>query len=134
MKCRLIHSGWCFFKILVSDRVLKELDLVPLALVRSVGRRVSDNGGGFPEELMARIFKFGDGISTDAIIPGRYNVTTDPAALEVAERELAGVLHETEVGVIDGDHQVLLVVARDGLRRRRRKLGAPERHHKSQSN
>jgi len=30
---------------------------------------------------MARIFKFGDGISTDAIIPGRYNVTTDPAAL-----------------------------------------------------
>jgi 3-isopropylmalate/(R)-2-methylmalate dehydratase small subunit len=30
---------------------------------------------------MARIFKFGDGISTDAIIPGRYNVTTDPVAL-----------------------------------------------------
>jgi 3-isopropylmalate/(R)-2-methylmalate dehydratase small subunit len=30
---------------------------------------------------MARIFKFGDGISTDAIIPGRYNVTTDPEAL-----------------------------------------------------
>jgi 3-isopropylmalate/(R)-2-methylmalate dehydratase small subunit len=30
---------------------------------------------------MARIFKFGDAISTDAIIPGRYNVTTDPAAL-----------------------------------------------------
>src|ERR1700737_2246071 len=30
---------------------------------------------------MARGFKFGDGISTDAIIPGRYNVTTDPAAL-----------------------------------------------------
>src|SRR5437867_13432405 len=30
---------------------------------------------------MARIFKFGDGISTDAIIPGRYNVTTDAAAL-----------------------------------------------------
>ena len=30
---------------------------------------------------MARIFKFGDGISTDAIIPGRYNVTTDPSAL-----------------------------------------------------
>ena len=26
---------------------------------------------------MARIFKFGDAISTDAIIPGRYNVTTD---------------------------------------------------------
>jgi 3-isopropylmalate dehydratase small subunit len=30
---------------------------------------------------MARVFKFGDGISTDAIIPGRYNVTTDPIAL-----------------------------------------------------
>lgn len=30
---------------------------------------------------MGRIFKFGDGISTDAIIPGRYNVTTDAAAL-----------------------------------------------------
>jgi 3-isopropylmalate/(R)-2-methylmalate dehydratase small subunit len=30
---------------------------------------------------MARVFKFGDGISTDAIIPGRYNVTTDPTAL-----------------------------------------------------
>jgi 3-isopropylmalate/(R)-2-methylmalate dehydratase small subunit len=30
---------------------------------------------------MARVFKFGDAISTDAIIPGRYNVTTDPAAL-----------------------------------------------------
>ena len=30
---------------------------------------------------MAHLFKFGDGISTDAIIPGRYNVTTDRAAL-----------------------------------------------------
>ena len=30
---------------------------------------------------MGRVFKFGDGISTDAIIPGRYNVTTDAAAL-----------------------------------------------------
>ncbi len=30
---------------------------------------------------MGRIFKFGNGISTDAIIPGRYNVTTDAAAL-----------------------------------------------------
>jgi 3-isopropylmalate/(R)-2-methylmalate dehydratase small subunit len=30
---------------------------------------------------MGRVFKFGDGISTDAIIPGRYNVTTDRAAL-----------------------------------------------------
>jgi len=30
---------------------------------------------------MGRVFKFGDGISTDAIIPGRYNVTTDATAL-----------------------------------------------------
>jgi 3-isopropylmalate/(R)-2-methylmalate dehydratase small subunit len=26
---------------------------------------------------MARVFKFGDGVSTDAIMPGRYNLTTD---------------------------------------------------------
>src|SRR5207237_4600015 len=32
-------------------------------------------------KLMGRVFKFGDAISTDAIIPGRYNVTTDAAAL-----------------------------------------------------
>ena len=30
---------------------------------------------------MGKVFKFGDGISTDGIIPGRYNVTTDAAAL-----------------------------------------------------
>ncbi|HYA00264.1 MAG TPA: 3-isopropylmalate dehydratase small subunit [Candidatus Binatia bacterium] len=30
---------------------------------------------------MARVFRFGDGVSTDAIMPGRYNLTTDPAAL-----------------------------------------------------
>lgn len=30
---------------------------------------------------MGRVFKLGDGISTDAIIPGRYNVTTDLNAL-----------------------------------------------------
>jgi 3-isopropylmalate dehydratase small subunit len=30
---------------------------------------------------MARVFRFGDGISTDAIMPGRYNLTTDPEAL-----------------------------------------------------
>jgi 3-isopropylmalate dehydratase small subunit len=33
---------------------------------------------------MARGFRFGDGISTDAIMPGRYNLTTDPAALAKA--------------------------------------------------
>ena len=30
---------------------------------------------------MARVFRLGDGISTDAIIPGRYNVGADRAAL-----------------------------------------------------
>lgn len=30
---------------------------------------------------MGRVFKLGDGFSTDAIIPGRYNVTTDLNAL-----------------------------------------------------
>jgi 3-isopropylmalate dehydratase small subunit len=30
---------------------------------------------------MGRAFKLGDGVSTDAIIPGRYNVTTDLNAL-----------------------------------------------------
>jgi len=30
---------------------------------------------------MGRVFKLGDGVSTDAIIPGRYNVTTDLLAL-----------------------------------------------------
>jgi 3-isopropylmalate dehydratase small subunit len=30
---------------------------------------------------MARVFKLGDGVSTDAIIPGRYNITTDADAL-----------------------------------------------------
>ena len=30
---------------------------------------------------MSRVFRFGDGISTDAIMPGRYNLTTDHAAL-----------------------------------------------------
>lgn len=33
---------------------------------------------------MARVFRFGNGISTDAIMPGRYNLTTDGAALAKA--------------------------------------------------
>jgi 3-isopropylmalate dehydratase small subunit len=32
---------------------------------------------------MGRVFKLGDGISTDAIMPGRYNVTTDRDALRL---------------------------------------------------
>ena len=31
--------------------------------------------------MIGHVFKFGDGISTDAIIPGRFNVTTDATAL-----------------------------------------------------
>ena len=33
---------------------------------------------------MGRVFTFGDGISTDAIMPGRYNLTTDAAQLAKA--------------------------------------------------
>src|SRR2546428_11220002 len=51
---------------------------------------------------MARIFKFGDAISTDAIIPGRYNVTTDAAALGKAcfveaRPDFAGSVQEGDV-------------------------------------
>ena len=31
--------------------------------------------------LARRVWRFGDGVNTDQIIPGRYNITTDPAAL-----------------------------------------------------
>jgi 3-isopropylmalate/(R)-2-methylmalate dehydratase small subunit len=34
--------------------------------------------------VSGRVFLLGDGISTDAIMPGRYNVTTDPDALRRA--------------------------------------------------
>ena len=30
---------------------------------------------------MSRVFLFGDGVNTDEIIPGRYNLTTDPVEL-----------------------------------------------------
>src|SRR2546425_3076498 len=51
---------------------------------------------------MARIFKFGDAISTDAIIPGPYNVTTDAAALGKAcfieaRPDFAGSVREGDV-------------------------------------
>ncbi|MFI5284976.1 MAG: 3-isopropylmalate dehydratase small subunit [Candidatus Dormibacteria bacterium] len=32
--------------------------------------------------MSGRVFLLGDGVSTDAIMPGRYNVTTDPDALQ----------------------------------------------------
>jgi len=34
--------------------------------------------------VSGRVFLLGDGVSTDAIMPGRYNVTTDPDALRRA--------------------------------------------------
>ncbi len=34
--------------------------------------------------MSGRVFLLGDGVSTDAIMPGRYNVTTDPDALRRA--------------------------------------------------
>ena len=34
--------------------------------------------------MSGRVFLLGDGVSTDAIMPGRYNVTTDPDALRQA--------------------------------------------------
>ena len=34
--------------------------------------------------MSGRVFLLGDGISTDAIMPGRYNVTTDPDGLRRA--------------------------------------------------
>ncbi len=51
---------------------------------------------------MARVFRFGDGISTDAIMPGRYNLTTDPHQLARAcfiehRPEFAEMVHVGDV-------------------------------------
>lgn len=50
---------------------------------------------------MGRIWKLGDNINTDIIIPGRYNVTTDPAQL--ARHCLCEVLPEFAQEVQTGD-------------------------------
>lgn len=50
---------------------------------------------------MGRIWKLGDNINTDVIIPGRYNVTTDPAQL--ARHCLCEVLPEFAQEVQTGD-------------------------------
>ncbi|MEO7020754.1 MAG: 3-isopropylmalate dehydratase small subunit [Ktedonobacteraceae bacterium] len=50
---------------------------------------------------MSRIWKLGDNINTDIIIPGRYNVTTDRAQL--AKHCLCEVLPEFAVHVQTGD-------------------------------
>jgi len=39
---------------------------------------------------MARVYKLGDGVSTDTIMPGRYNVTTDRDALRRGDVIVAG--------------------------------------------
>jgi 3-isopropylmalate/(R)-2-methylmalate dehydratase small subunit len=62
---------------------------------------------------MGRIFKFGDGISTDAIIPGRYNVTTDATALGKAcfieaRPDFATAVQPGDVVVGDDDGVVVL--------------------------
>lgn len=50
---------------------------------------------------MARVWKLGDGISTDAIMPGRYNLTTDPQAL--ARACLCEARPDFATGVQPGD-------------------------------
>ncbi len=50
---------------------------------------------------MGRIWKLGDNVNTDVIIPGRYNVTTDPAQL--ARYCLCEVLPEFAQNVQVGD-------------------------------
>jgi len=50
---------------------------------------------------MGRIWKLGDNVNTDVIIPGRYNVTTDPAQL--ARHCLCEVLPEFATSVQAGD-------------------------------
>ena len=50
---------------------------------------------------MSRIWKLGDNINTDVIIPGRYNVTTDRA--ELAKHCLCEILPEFAQQVQPGD-------------------------------
>ncbi|HWF57190.1 MAG TPA: 3-isopropylmalate dehydratase [Candidatus Dormibacteraeota bacterium] len=50
---------------------------------------------------MGRAWKLGDGVSTDTIMPGRYNLTTDPEAL--ARACLCEARPDFAVGVRPGD-------------------------------
>lgn len=50
---------------------------------------------------MGRVWRFGDNVNTDAIIPGRYNLTTDRAAL--AQYVLCEVRPEFPTSVRPGD-------------------------------
>ena len=50
---------------------------------------------------MGRVWKFGRNVNTDEIIPGRFNITTDPKAL--AEHCLCEVRPEFPVQVKPGD-------------------------------
>jgi 3-isopropylmalate/(R)-2-methylmalate dehydratase small subunit len=53
------------------------------------------------KKIMSRIWKLGDNVNTDVIIPGRYNVTTDRAQL--AKHCLCEVLPEFAQQVQPGD-------------------------------
>ncbi len=48
-----------------------------------------------------RAWKFGDNVNTDEIIPGRYNITTDPT--ELAEHVFCEVRSDYAPGVAQGD-------------------------------
>ncbi len=50
---------------------------------------------------MARVWRFGDNVNTDEIIPGRYNLTTDRASL--AQYVLCEVCPEFPTNVQPGD-------------------------------
>jgi 3-isopropylmalate dehydratase small subunit len=52
-------------------------------------------------KVMARVWRFGDNVNTDEIIPGRYNLTTDRTYL--AEHVLCEVRPEFPVQVRTGD-------------------------------
>ncbi len=51
--------------------------------------------------MIVRVWKFGDNIDTDAIIPGRYLIHYDPKVL--ASHAFEGTRHEFSSGVKDGD-------------------------------
>ena len=50
---------------------------------------------------MGRVWRFGDNVNTDEIIPGRYNLTTDRASL--AQHVLCEVRPDFPTGVRPGD-------------------------------
>src|SRR5215813_12558601 len=74
----------------------------PQFIARVVGTRfIASVKKRKDETIMGRIWKLGDNINTDVIIPGRYNVTTDRAQL--AKYCLYEVLPEFSQQVRPGD-------------------------------